>query len=160
MTVEANTLTPEPATRETRETNSIVAEHEPAFLVRARRIFGGDICPEDYLTIPEEIQSAIAIAFNDLFERDGFKVAEQYITQTRSDWMLQYAHECQPIACRYTESGVIVFAVGLEEIRTFLECFTRPDERAGFFLTTPPPWQTPTPLDSLSPSKQLQHHSG
>jgi hypothetical protein len=155
---DANTLTPEPATPGT--TPSTPSESEPAFLSRARRILADDIRPEDYLTVPEVIHSAIANEAARLIEDKGFKISDEFRTLMRNNWTLQFVHGGQPVACRRTDSGVIVFAVGTEEIRTLLERFHRPDQRSGFFITTPPPWQTPNLADSPNLSPQRQHHSG
>jgi hypothetical protein len=161
MTDDADTLTPEPATPDTHETlTSIPSESEPAFLARARRILGGDIHTEDYLTVPEDVLSAVANEETRLREIKGFKISDEFITQMRNDWTLQIAHGGQPVACRRTDSGAIAFAAGLEEIQKFLGRFPRPDQRSGVIITTPPPWQTPNLADSPNLSPQLLPPSG
>jgi hypothetical protein len=160
MPEDTNTLTPEtasPATCEPRTTPSFA--DESAFLTRAERILAGNIRAEDYLTVPEAIRSAVANEAVRLIEDMGFKISDEFGTRMRNDWTLQFIHGGQPVACRRTDVGVIVFAVGTEEIRTLLERFPRPDQRSGFFITTPPPWQTPNPTDSPNHSPQRQHHS-
>lgn len=155
MTNDANTLSPEPAAEV-----GILPDREPAFLVRAQRILDGDIRPEDYLPVPNEIESANAAEVTRLREVMHFEVSEEFIAQQRNNWTLQFIHGAQLIACRETRFGVIVFAVGTEQIRLLVERFIRPEHRSGFFITVPPPWQTPTPMDSLNHSPLPLSHSG
>jgi hypothetical protein len=135
-------------------------ESEPAFLARARRILGGYILPEDYLAVPAIINSAVANETSRLIKDKGFKISNEVITRMRNDWTLQFVHGGQPVACRYTDASVIVFAVGTEEIRMFLERFPRPDERSGVVITTPPLWQAPNLADLQSLSPQPLPRSG
>jgi hypothetical protein len=133
---------------------------EPAVLARAQRILMGDVRSEDFLAVPEEVSTAVDDEVNRLVKFQGIITSAEFKTRMCGDWTLQYVYGGQPVACRYTDSGAIVFAVGLEEIRVLLERFTQPDHRSGFFITTPLPWETPTPLPSLSLSPQPLPHSG
>jgi hypothetical protein len=159
MTSDTDTLAPKPTTPHESLTSTQTGS-EPAFLARARRILGGDIRPEDYLAVPEVIHSAVAKEVARLLVDNGLQVSDEFRTRMCNDWTLQFVHGGQPLACRYTDSGVIVFAVDTEKIRTFLEQFPRPDQRSGFVITTPPPWQTLNPKDSPNLSQQLLPHSG
>lgn len=132
---------------------------EPAFISRARRILGGDIRPEDYLVVPEAIRSAVAEEEARLNETFGVNQCSEYVARVRNDWTLQYLYGAETIACRCTQDGVIIFAVGLKEIRTLLDHFTSPEHRSGFFITTEPLWQSLDLSDSPSHSPQPLPHS-
>jgi hypothetical protein len=161
MIDDADTLAPEPTKSATDEPlTSMQNRSDPTFFARARRILGGDIRPEDYLPVPEIVRSALANEETRLRDIKGFKISAEFRTRMCNDWALQFIYGGQPLACRRTDAGVIVFAIGTEEIRTLLERFPRPDQRSVFFITTPPIWQTPNLTDSPNLSPQLLPHSG
>ncbi|HEV3384617.1 MAG TPA: hypothetical protein VG097_07370 [Gemmata sp.] len=160
MIDDADTLAPEPTSTPQEPLTSTRNGSEPTFIARARRILGGDVRPDDYLPVPEVVHSAVADEETRLREVKGFTISDEFRTRIRNDWTLQFIHGGQPVACRRTDAGVIVFAVGTEEIRTLLERFPRPDQRSVFFITTPPTWQTPNLTDSPNLSPQLLPHSG
>jgi hypothetical protein len=138
---------------------SFQTKGEPGFIARARRILSGDIHLADYLRVPDAVEIVVTNETTRLVEAKGFKISDEFVARMRNDWTLQFIHGGQPVACRRTDAGVIVFAVGADEIRTLLDQFPLPDQRSGFFITTPPLWPTPNLKDSPNPSPQLLPHS-
>lgn len=128
---------------------------ETPFIARARRILSGNVCPDDYLVVPAVVDSAVAGEEAQLNASFGVNSCGPYIARIRYDWTLQYFYGTETVACRLSDSGVIVLAVGSEEIRSLLERFPRPEERSKFYIATPPLWQPPDHSASPSLSAQL-----
>ena len=140
MSHEHETLDAEPANAVTEPTPTPRSEAEPDFITRARRIFRGDIRPDDYTPVPPEVQAAVDSCHTPEHAAK-FWVARQ---NTLNDWTLSFLYgEIGPVFCRETEQGVIVIAVGLERIRAILDHFPHREQRTGFSHTHAFPWQSP-----------------
>ena len=121
---------------------------EPDFLARARRILGGDIRPDDYLPVASEVSALVAEELAQLREREFIDASDDFRVRLVNQWALQYSYGGQPVACRRTDRGVIVFAAGTADIQRFLNHFPRLDQRPGVVTTTPAPWQPSDPTAS------------
>ena len=116
---------------------------EPDFIVRARRILSGDIRPDDYLPVPPEVQAEFDRSFNP----ETAEYFAPFRRHTLNNWTLSFYYgDIGPVLSRESELGVIVIAVGLEQMRAVLDLFPRREQRAGFSHNHAFPWQSPTPL--------------
>jgi hypothetical protein len=156
MSHEHETLTDLPAAADAPE--EVRPEARPDFLERARRILGGDIRPEDYLSVTPEVQARVArdlafcadhlkkaqaagrapadVAFdpNGRFDGVGLTLA----ARQRNQWLLSLHYGGQNIACIEDETGVIVLAVGLEQSAAVINAFPY-EQRKDVGLCTPDP---------------------
>ncbi len=118
-------------------------ETRPDFLDRAKRILGGDIRPDDYLPVTQEVEAHVTrdLAFagehvqkqfeagripaafeidpNARFDEFGLTVG----AKQRNEWLLSLYYGGQNIACIENEHGVIVLAVGLKNSAKLLDAF-------------------------------------
>jgi hypothetical protein len=125
MPDDANTLTPETVSPANCEplTSASIAD-EPAFLTRARRILTGDIRPDDYLTVTPEVQRRVALCLQYAKARgNGQLLAPEVEPRQLRQEVLSFHHGGQNIAYIEDDRGVLVLAVGLEQMRSVLETF-------------------------------------
>src|SRR5438477_425652 len=121
MEDDAETLTPEP------ESAAVppASDREPAFLVRARRILGGDIRPEDYLPVTPEVQRRVDLFMDWARSRAQGQPPPLPEVETRQLRMelLSYHHGGENIAYIEDDKGILVLGVGLAQagqiVRTF-----------------------------------------
>jgi hypothetical protein len=106
---------------------------EPPFLARARRILAGDIRPEDYLPVADDI-----IAFVDGSEaRTGIKLLPEYRQLLIDTHVLQEHHAGDIVLCRHTPDGVIVLAAGPNAVDDLSNDLT-PDQQTLTTIEYPP----------------------
>ena len=86
-------------------------------LDRARRIRGGDIRPDDYLPVPDELRARIE---NELRFAQGLHphavLGDIERTRVWQDRVLMHHHDGAVVAVLRNEGGVIVMGIGLDEI--------------------------------------------
>lgn len=123
-------------------------EARPDFLERATRILGGDVRPEDYLSVPPEVVTVVEGEVARLRTQEGIEVSDDFRTRLVNEWVLQYCYGGKPVACQRSEFGVVIFAVGAADIQRFLGHFPQRSERPRVVLTTPALWQPPEPTAS------------
>ena len=90
---------------------------EPAFVARARRILAGDVRPDDYLPVPDEVRAAAADFIRQVETEHGFEVTDEAKQRTLNDWTLFHHHDGVNVLARYTPHGVLVLAAGDQQIR-------------------------------------------
>lgn len=135
--------TPEPPTETaTAAPEAPVGAGEPVpdFVARAARILSGDVRPEDYLPVPDEVRAAVADSARQLEAENGFPVSDAEKRRWLSNWTLWHHHPDDVVLVRHTDRGVLVLAVGdaqMYQLRLRLG-FTG-DHRYGFVLSFPPP---------------------
>ncbi len=135
---DANTLSSETATPGTNP--STPSESEPAFLARARRILADDIRPEDYLTVTPEVQRRVALCLQYANARvNGQPLAPEVEPQQLRQELLSFHHGGQNIAYITDDRGIIVLAVGLEQMRSILDTFLGRISRT-ITVDAPFPW--------------------
>ena len=95
---------------------SAPGEPEPAFLARARRILGGDIRPDDYLTVTPEVRAAAD--FELAYVRSHMKIEPlpEVIANQLRNRMMSFHHGGENILYVEDDKGVAVVAVGEEQI--------------------------------------------
>jgi hypothetical protein len=92
---------------------------------RAVRILSGNIRPEDYLPVSDDIIAFVA----DGEARGGVTMLPEYRQRMISDLALQAHHAGNIVLSRHTSEGVIVLALGANEIDRILESLP-PDKQA------------------------------
>lgn len=115
-------------------------EPVPDFVARAARILSGDVRPEDYLPVPDEVRAAAADAVRQIETENGFELTAEAKQHTLNNWTLWHYHPDDVVLVRHTERGVLVLAAGddqMHQLRLRLG-FTN-DYRSGFVLSFPPP---------------------
>jgi len=108
----------------------------PEVLARAERILKGDIHPDDYLPIPDELVAEVGAHYQRVAEESGVIATEEARRRTLMDWTLTYHFGGQLVLLRRTDQGVIVLAVGPEEIGAVETAF-KVDARSGFGREVP-----------------------
>jgi hypothetical protein len=128
---EANTLVPEPTLPQSLDAPaSTKSGSEPAFLARARRILGGEIRPEDYLTITPEVHRRVELFLQAANARgNGQQLTPEVKTRQARQEVLSFHHGGQNVAYISDDRGVIVLAVGLDQSSALIEAF--PDKING-----------------------------
>src|SRR5579872_494008 len=96
-----------------------------ATVLRASRILSGDIQPDDYLPISNDILAFVA----DAEARTGVQMLSEYRQKMISELALQAHHAGNIVLTHHTANGVIVIAVGVDEIDRILESLP-PDKQA------------------------------
>lgn len=94
-------------------------------LLRAARILSGNIRPDDYLPVSNDIVAFVA----DAEARGGVAMLPEYRQRMLSDLALQAHHAGNIVLSHHTADGVIVLAIGADEIDRVLESLT-PDKQA------------------------------
>jgi hypothetical protein len=85
----------------------------PDFLDRARRILGGDIRPEDYLPVTDEVRRSVARSMDYYRERGkGQELAPEVEPRQLLLELLSFHHGGEFIVYTETPDGVIVLGVG------------------------------------------------
>ena len=120
----------------TQAANPTATPPGPEVLARAERILKGDIRPDDYLSIPDELVAEVRAHYQRVAEESGIIATEEARHWTLMNWTLSYHFGGQLILRRRTDQGVIVLAVGPEEVGAVQEAF-RPHARPGFVLEVP-----------------------
>jgi hypothetical protein len=82
--------------------------YTPFDIAEVTRILSGDIRPEDYLPVTEEIAKFVS----EHEARIGFQIHPEARQKLYSELALQVHHRDQEVLVKYTPSGVIVFAAG------------------------------------------------
>lgn len=108
------------------------APAEPAYLARARRILSGDVRADDYLPVPNSVRTEVKQYLATL----PFQATESGERELLYSWVFQYHHANDVVLARTTEHGVLVLAVGLDQIGPVRERFTI-DHRTGFVFICP-----------------------
>jgi hypothetical protein len=130
MINDADTLAPEPASTPHEPLTPTQNGSEPAFLVRARRIFGGDVRPDDYLPITPEVRRRVELILQAANARgNGQPLAPELEHQQLRQELLSFHHGGQNIAYIGDDRGIIVLAVGLDQSSALIETF--PDKVSG-----------------------------
>lgn len=107
-------------------------------LERAARIFAGDVRPDDYAPVPDEVREQIARAAADFKARNGYDLPPADRPFIANNLLAQYYGNGAAIVCRRTDRGLIVLAVGAEQVGPLLDsCRTWPDH-IDFEIA--PPW--------------------
>jgi hypothetical protein len=88
--------------------------------------------PRGLLPVPPEI--AEEVAREQAAEQPDY--TDAYAKMTRDDWTLTFYYEGDTVACRTTQEGVEVLAVGWDEVSRFLE-ETPPDAQEGVMIRHP-----------------------
>jgi|GEM_PF-4308223 hypothetical protein len=125
----AHHLEPPPAAPHPTDTP---APAEPAYLARARRILAGDVRTEDYLPVPDSVRAEVKQYLATL----PFEATEAGERELLFDWVFQHHHARDVVLARTTERGVLVLAVGLDQIGPVLERFVI-DHHTGFVYICP-----------------------
>jgi hypothetical protein len=94
-------------------------------ILRAVRTLSGDIRKEDYLPVSDDIIAFVA----DAEARGGVAMLPEYRQRMISDLALQALHAGNIVLSRHTSEGVIVLALGADEIDRVLESLP-PDKQA------------------------------
>jgi hypothetical protein len=114
---------------------------EPAYMARARRILTGDIRPDDYLPVTPEVRAGVDRAMAYYRERGkGQEPAPSVEPRQLLDELLSFHHGGEAIVFTRSDAGVIVLAVGDEQIKTVLDEF-RPRHASHLIFDAPPPWK-------------------
>jgi hypothetical protein len=113
----------------------------PDFLDRARRILGGDIRPEDYLPVTEEVRRSVVRSMDYYRERGkGQELAPEVEPRQLLEELLSFHHGGQNIVFTQAPDGIVVLAVGLDQMKAVLSTFGRTD--AGrLIVDLPLPWK-------------------
>lgn len=107
------------------------AESCPEFLDRARRILAGDIRPEDYLPVPESVRREVDEYLASVEREIGGPVTAAGRQQVLNDATYHFHHAADTTLTKNTDRGVLVLAVGSEQIYQVCRHFN-PDYRSGF----------------------------
>jgi hypothetical protein len=97
------------------------------------------------LSVPAEVETAVAAEVARLAALAGRPVSAEFRQRLLNDWALSFVYGGRPVACARTNRGVIVYAIGADDIRAFFAHFPNPDARPAAVVTTPPLWQQPNP---------------
>lgn len=108
------------------------APAEPAFLARARRILLGDVRPDDYLPVPDEVRAEVKRYLATL----PFEASDAGARELLLQWTFQFHHAKDVVLARTTDRGVLVLAVGYDQIGAVRARFET-DHRTGFVLMCP-----------------------
>ena len=111
-------------------------EARPDFLDRARRILAGDIRPEDYLPVPDEVRQAVADHLRPIEAELGGEVTLEAKRHLLNEWTLLHHHDGENVLAKYTDRGVLVLAAGSQQMYQVRQHFN-PDARSGFALMSP-----------------------
>jgi len=114
---------------------------DPAeILARAERILGGDIRPEDYLPVTDEIESVVQQSIRTLVKYQPEIIVNDEGTELlRRDTTLGYYCGGKSVLARSGDGGVIVLAMGGENVQ-FVYRHVSPDKWAGFGIKYPTAW--------------------
>jgi hypothetical protein len=104
---------------------------EPTFLARARRILSGEIRADDYLLTPDELVREVEAHYQRVAEESGVVASDAARRRTLADWTLSHYYGGQLVFRRQTDQGVIILAVGPNEVGVVEEAFGV-DARSGF----------------------------
>ena len=134
--VKTETLNPEEMTRAVGASqrslfNGGVTE---GFVTRARRLLAGDVRDADYLPVPDEVAVAVADEIQRVEQAEGFIVAPIGKQRLLNDWTLLHHHLRDVVLARITDRGVLVLAVGDDEIGLL---HANRIEPVGFTLISP-----------------------
>lgn len=100
---------------------------------RIARILTGDIRPDDYLPVPDEV-----ITFVDRAEaRGGVKLLPEYRRRMISQLALQHHHAGTEVLVRHAPDGVIVLATGPDEVDQVAQTLS-PEQQALVSVEHPP----------------------
>lgn len=114
---------------------------EPAFVARARRILAGDVRPDDYLPVPDEVRQAVADSMREIEAEHGFQVTDEAERHVLNRWTLDHHHPEGAVIVRSTDRGVLVLAAGEEQTnQLYLRRVYDGDYRHGFVLCYQSPW--------------------
>jgi hypothetical protein len=102
----------------------------------AARIVANDIHPEAYLPTPPEVLEAVEREVARLKTIDGIEVDPSTQRRMLADSTLYYHFAGREIACKRTDRGVIVLAVGPDEVNAMLNAIP-PDQRPGVVIEYP-----------------------
>jgi hypothetical protein len=89
----------------------------PDFLARAMRILRGDIRPEDYLQVTPEVQRATDFEMAHVRSHLKLEPPPEAIAHQLKGWLLSFHHGGQNIIYIENEKGVVVLAVGSDQVR-------------------------------------------
>ncbi len=131
MSNNPDTLTPDSAALPPRA--AVPPKREPAFLERAKRILAGDIRPEDYRPVPDCVVREADEYLAELRREQGITATPEAREQMIRDRTFQYHHRYNTVLVKQTDRGVLILAVGDEQIGAVMQKFN-PDYRDGFAL--------------------------
>ncbi len=102
----------------------------------AAGIVAKDIHQEDNLPFPPEVREAVDLEVARLKTIDGIEADPCIQLQMLIDRTLHHHFAGREIACQRTDRGVIVLAVGPDEVNAFLKAIP-PDQRTGVVIEYP-----------------------
>ena len=100
------------------------SEQSPAgemLVARAKRILSNGAETSDYLATPPEVTTQVDREISDIIKSSGVEIPPETRQWMIDNYALQLAYSGREIACWRTGKGVVVFAVGADEVRTFLQ---------------------------------------
>jgi hypothetical protein len=111
-----------------------------ALVTRWDRILGGRIEPTDYLTLPPDAMAWVEheLAFAEA-RLKGIPLDPDYRRDILQDRALDYHYGGKMVATLHRPDGVIVLAVGIDEIALLYRTVTG-ERRAGIGTEHPRPW--------------------
>ena len=105
-------------------------------VARAQRILTQEERAEDYLIIPDEVRGAVDVEVARLRVEDGIEPDSATQQELLADSTLRHHFAGREVACARIPQGVIVFAVGSDEINAFLAAIP-PAQRRNVALEYP-----------------------
>ena len=103
-------------------------------LRQIKRILAGEE-PGEPVPVPQDVQVIVDQWLGEL----DFEVTPEARERITQDVTLQYYGGGRPVACMRTPRGVILFAIGGDEVYQYLETFS-PQERWSARIEHPDPW--------------------
>ncbi len=105
-------------------------------VARTQRILTQEERSEDYLMIPDEVRGAVDAEVARLWLEDGIETDTATQQELLADATLRHHFAGREVACARTPQGVIVFAVGSDEVNAVLAAIP-PAQRRNVALEYP-----------------------
>lgn len=110
-------------------------------LLRAERILSDSAQPSDYLPVPQEVESVVQAELQEIRQTIGIDAAETFVRLVTNRRTEQFHHGGKNVASMYDSEGVVVFAVGTEQISALLRRVPA-DHRKNVVIRYVDPWLT------------------